>query len=173
MTDLMGWIGYFFFLSVVGSSGVVAIITAYLMRGVFRILYVAGTLAIISSLLYLPLSFRYNADFDLSPNIPDAQFLFGTWQDNAYHLELQPDSSYRLSYLGGFLWREDSVHVGGTWRFTENRLSLSDSLGNFSEPWLVTTSAGYYFITYSIPDNLDAWTGNLGLMRASDWDDTH
>ncbi|MBU8934146.1 MAG: hypothetical protein KOO62_09070 [candidate division Zixibacteria bacterium] len=168
-TDLIGMLGYLFFLSIIGTSGVFAFVTAYFMRGVFKILYVAGALAVLSSVSYLPLSFIFNAEVDFHPNVASQQFMVGKWMDTRHRLDLMSDSSYVLAYGGGSQPSGDSAIYRGVWRLEGNDIYLSNPGPRSTTPWNVRTSDGYYFITYAIPANPDAWSGNLGLMRESDW----
>ena len=57
--ESIGYIAYLFFLGLMGMSGLIAIMAAYRYKGVFRVLYFAGSLAILSSLANLILFFRY------------------------------------------------------------------------------------------------------------------
>jgi hypothetical protein len=168
MTDGIGWIGYLFFLSIVAGSGILAIVTAHYLHGYFRILYVAGAVAIVSAIFYLPLSFRFNADVNFQPDIPDATFIAGTWTDGGLTLDLMTDSTYQLDS-----WSVPGDH--GRWRLDRNLLYLTPDTGAVwqKRPWEVTASSGYFFITNTIPENFDAWSGDLGLMRKADWETVH
>lgn len=169
MTDLIGWFGYLAFLTSIAGSGILAIWTAYYFRGVFKILYLSGSLAILSSMAYLPLSFLYNADVDFNPEISGQQFIVGTWMDNHNQLQLRADSSYVLDYKIRSIFLNDSSHFEGKWTLDRNRIHFSNLDPRWANPWEIRRSDGFYFITYSIPDNHDAWTGNLGLMRDFEW----
>jgi len=169
MTDLIGWIGYLFFLGIIGASGILAIVTAYYLRGAFKILYIAGILAILSSASYLPLSFTHTALVDFHPEISDPQFLVGKWMDDTIELELISDSIYILNKKTGFLFRSDNVQNKGTWRLDRNKLYLQNLDSTWYSPWEVLSSDGYYFIAYYFPENFDAWSGYLGLMRETEW----
>ncbi len=168
-TDIIGMFGLAFFLAIIGGSGVYAIITAYFMKGIFKILYIAGIFAIIAAAAYLPLKIVFNAEVDFHPSIPNQGFLVGIWYDDYYKIELGPDNSYVLtrdyeSVIGG-----GGTQYKGEWRLSRNKLHLTNLPSLWPGPWEVRTSDGYYFITYHIPDNPDAWSGYLGLMREKDW----
>jgi len=174
MTDMIGWIGYLFFLSIIGCSGILAIMTAYYMKGVFKILYIAGAMAIISSVTYLPLSFIFGGDYELYPEVPNEEFLHGKWFNENTILELNPDNTFSIIYDNRSIIGGDSTNYEGTWEYGKLNKIYFDGLNpDWRNPWEVTWGNGYYFITYSIPDNFDAWTGDLGLMREQEWLDTH
>lgn len=143
------------------------------MKGIFKVLYVAGILSLLSSITFLPLAFNFNADYDFRPEISNPQFLVGKWIDKSNQLELYSDSTYFLTHDNRFLIWGDSKHCEGTWEFDDGNIYLYNLNHNWPSPWAVNTSDGYYFITYSIPDNFDAWTGNLDLMREQEWLDSH
>lgn len=170
MTDGPGWLGYFFFLGVIALSGVLAIITAFVMRGFFNILYAAGLIAVASAISYLPLSIRYNAKECHLSDIKNKKEIVGTWKTDYYELDLNSDSTYALRITSAF---DDRVIDSGWWWFggREIHLSTNDSLD--VRPWLLLHSDGYDFIRIENPDNADAWSGDLGLMRQADWDSTH
>ena len=169
MTDLIGWFGYAVFLAAIAGSGVLAILTADHFRGVFKVLYLSGALAIVSSISYLPLSLLCNAEVEFSPEISGQQVIVGNWKDDFYQLELKADSSYVLEYRVSSIFLDDSSHFEGNWRLDRNRIYFSNLDSQWANPWEIRKSDGLYFITYSIPDNADAWTGNLGLMKESEW----
>lgn len=166
MTDMPGWIGYLFFLGIIVVSGAFAIATAFLMGGVFRVLYVSGPIAIVAAMLYLPLSFTFNATVDFHPDIEDQSVMIGTWVTADDRLSLFGDSTYVLTVDGGSQFR-------GTWRFDNGDLFLSHLQQDAVTAWPIFESGGYYFITHSIPANFDAWSGDLGFMRESDWIASH
>lgn len=172
-TDGPGWIGYLLFLSIIGLSGILAVVTAYFMKGIFKILYVSGIVAFLSSILFFPLSFSFNAYVEFHPDISNTQFLVGSWINDRSRLMLNADSTYTLEYDDGCLWWYDSTHSKGTWSLDHNRLHLSDISYTSEHPWMIRKSSGYYFITYEVQGNPDAWTGDLGLMREDDWEKTH
>ena len=172
-TDLIGMVGLMVFLGFIGATGILAIIVAYYVRGAFKIFFGSGALAILTAISYLPLSFVFNADVDLNPHVPDSQFLVGTWMDESYRLELHSDSSYILLTETYGLFNRDSLRYEGTWRLDGNLVHFSNPDPRWRNPWEVTASDRYYFITYSIPDNLDAWSGDLGLMREKEWTESH
>ena len=169
MTDLIGWLGYAVFLTGIAGSGIMAIWTAHYFRGIFKILYLSGALAIVSSISYLPLSLQRNAEVEFSPEISGQQFIVGSWKDEFYQLELKADNSYILDYRVSSYFLNDSSHFDGNWSLDRNRIHFSNLDPKWANPWEIRKSDGHYFITYSIPDNADAWTGNLGLMRESEW----
>jgi len=173
MTDLIGWIGYLFFLSLLAGTGLLALITAYKLGRIFKVLYIAGSLIILYSASYLPLNFLFTTDVEFYPDNIDAHFLSGKWMNDYYQLELVSDSTYKLTYREGFLFWEDSLSITGIWRCDRHEIYFSNPYPYWTDPCEVTKSDGYYFITYSIPDNFDAWTGDLGLMREKDWLESH
>ena len=167
--NLIGFAGYFFFLTAIFGSGVLAAVTAYYLRGAFRALYVAGALAILSAVTYLPLCLIFNADVDFYPPVPDSQFLVGKWMDDYYQLQLNEDGTYALNHQEGrFFWRDTLEHYEGGWTLEGNQINLSNNPG-LKNPWEVTKSQGQYFLTYGMPRDLDSWFGYLGLMREKEW----
>lgn len=169
MTDGVGWLGFLFYLGFIGATGIMAGATAHYMRGVFKILYVAGAFAILYAVAFLPLSFVFNAEVDFRPDVPNSQFVEGRWKDVHVDLTLLPDSTYRLTYDHEHLDEETALGYEGRWSLERNKVHLSSVHPRWPSPWEVRASGGYHFITYSVPDNPDAWSGNLGLMRERDW----
>ena len=105
-----GYIALFFFMSLVCGSGVVAILTGAYMRGVYRVLYLVGTVAAVSSAAFMPMIFVLGPKIDRFPDIPGPQFLVGTWVDEDYRLELFPDSTYTLTAVGESSYLGDEKH---------------------------------------------------------------
>ncbi|MFH2050504.1 MAG: hypothetical protein ABIJ12_13795 [bacterium] len=173
MTDGIGWLGYLFFLSIVGCSGILAIITAYYMKGIFKVLYIAGAMAIISSAAYLPLSFIFCGEHDLYPEFSGEEFLCGKWINDSFALDLKEDNTYSITFYDSNPSGKDKLKYEGTWKLKHHEIFLDGLEPNWNQSWDLTWGNGYYFITYSISDNLDAWDGNLGLMREQDWLETH
>ena len=170
MTDLIGWMGFFIFLAIIGGSGILAIVTAYFMRGVFQLLYVTGSLATLAAIAFFPLSFVFNANVDFNPKISDARTLEGQWMDENHSMKLLSDRTYVLTWHYYKDFPDSGIKVyEGTWSLSRNEIRLTNFPPDRPGPWDVRYSQGYYFITYDIPDNPDAWSGNLGLMREDDW----
>lgn len=173
MTDLIGWMGYLFFLSLLAGTGLLALFTAFKMGRIFKVLYIAGSLIILYAASYLPLNFLFTTDVEFYPDNVDAQFLIGKWMNDDFQLDLFSDSTYTLTYQSHFLFWGDSLSSGGIWRQDRHRIYFSNPYPYWTNPCEVTKSDGYYFITYGIPENFDAWTGDLGLMREKDWQASH
>lgn len=167
-TDLIGMLGYFFFLGIVFGSGILAVVTAYFLKGVFRILYLAGSLAIISAVTYIPLAIAFSPNYVLRPEIPEFSYFVGEWVDRYYMLNIDADSSYQL-----YTRKSLTLLAQGKFQFDDDRIEFKIDSSEFQYPFRVVKSEGYYFIRYDIPENPDAWSGNLGLMRLVDWEATH
>ncbi|MFH1686739.1 MAG: hypothetical protein ABIE70_04370 [bacterium] len=173
MTDLVGWLGYLFFLGIYAAIGVAAILTGYLMRGHFRILYWVGGLAVLTALMFLPLSFAFPGHAETQVIVDDPMFLAGQWKDDYHQLELREDGSFALETDGTWLFGGEVTHHAGEWSLDRWDLSLRDSANGWFATWEISRSDTFYFITYTIPDNFDGWDGYLGLMRPAEYDATH
>ena len=168
-TDLIGIIGLFIFLGIVAGSGVLAVFTAYFMKGIYKILYYAGGLALASAIVFLPLSLIFNAEVDFHPRISGPEFVVGTWMDTHNRLDLRADSTYTFAYIDVSDPPDGKSKHSGTWSLDRHLLCLTPASPDTSMEWRVRESDGYYFITYEIPPNPDAWSGNLGMMRETEW----
>jgi len=165
--------GYLFFLTITCFSGIMAVATAYYMRGFFRILYLSGFLGITGPLLYFPLSFSFNAGVEFYPQVPNEQFVVGEWKSDQNRLELRADSTFEAEFNYTWLFGSRRDTHSGRWALDRHELHLIDQGAGWSDTWEVTFSDGHFFLTYSLKGNPDAWGGNLGLMRSDEWDATH
>ncbi|MCP4567182.1 MAG: hypothetical protein GY841_06350, partial [FCB group bacterium] len=165
-TDLIGWLGYMFFLGIILFSGIAAMVTAYFMNGIYRLLYISGGLAVFFALAFFPLNFKYTANYESQCDIPEPQGITGEWKNDWYQLTLREDSTFNLTHCWGNWFTQDTcTHYDGSWRFEKRNLYLTDPNRDFKMKCEIFRSQGYHFITYGIPENFDAWLGNLGMMR--------
>ena len=168
-TDLIGAIGYLVFLFTVFVSGASAVLAAYFLRSVYRFLYIGGVLAMAYAVLLIPLTIVFTVDVEFHPAVPNDEFVMGTWLDEYYRLTLQEDHTYTLEQREGGEWNVIVTPDSGQWRRDGNDLWATNHPFHNKTNWEIYECDGYYFITYNIPGNFDAWSGNLGLMRESEW----
>lgn len=172
ITDLISFLGYAFALGILFGSGVLSLLMARFMGGFYRVLYITGLVAVLASTFNFPMALIYNAEWDSTPKtIPDRAYFVGTWRDKLHTLQLHDDSTYTFTNSHGQIVWADFTPSEGTWRLEQSKLHLTGLHYHWPSPWRVVTSEGYYFIRYEIPGNPDAWSGNLGLMRESDWNE--
>lgn len=172
-TDLIGMIGYLFFLGIILWPAVAAIFTAYHMKGIYKFLYLPGSIALLLVLSHVPLSLYFNAEYDLNYKVDNPKMITGKWMDNWKQLQLNSDNTYSLTIRNDHYCGENRSRYEGTWKSDGNRLILSSTCNRHQSPWTMSSSDGYVFITYGIPENLDGWAGDLGLMREKDWLDVN
>lgn len=170
ITDLISFIGYAVFLVFLFGSGVISILMARFMGGFYRVLYITGLVTVLASTIHFPMTLIYGADWNSYPKeVPSAEALAGTWCNSYMVLELHRDSTYSLTLADPDQTTDSFTPSSGTWYLERNKLHLTDLNFTWPSPWWIVTSEGRYFIRYEFPGNPDAWSGNLGLMRESDW----
>lgn len=95
---------------------------------------------------------------------PDRDALLGRWEDAGMHLELLPDSTFRLDASDRFVRQTGFSAPAGTWTLDDFNLDLRASEGNSIVDLRVVVSSGVYRIIVQ-PDEPDVWDGRLGFAR--------
>lgn len=155
-----GVVGVFF---ICGLAGVVAV---FFIRRTGWLFAVFGVVAMFTAVSTPYLILKYEPDVDFYPEMPEPSSLVGEWEDKSFWLALHEDGRFELKYKMGRGASGGSL-VTGTWEIDRHILRLVDETGKQEVEWEFTKCQGHYFITYSIPENFDAWNGNLGLMRVT------